>query len=114
MHKRGLIDGKSDSVRAPLPPGYPTETTTYPNNYAAGLNGNGPIIGPGITPKVMAGNQLRKPRAFVTWALFDNQLNYVAASSGFDQVGSDQEFKKHVLPNLQVAESGYLYIYSSN
>jgi hypothetical protein len=31
-----------------------------------------------------------KPHAFVNWVLFDNQFNYVAASSGFDQVGRSE------------------------
>jgi hypothetical protein len=48
-----------------------------------------------------------KPHAFVNWVLFDNQFNYVAASSGFDQVGVDQLQKKHTLMNLPVSESGY-------
>jgi RHS repeat-associated protein len=55
-----------------------------------------------------------KPHAFLNWVLFDNQFNYVAASSGFEQVGADQEPKKHILTNLPVSESGYLYIYTSN
>ena len=50
----------------------------------------------------------------MNWVLFDNQFNYVAASSGFQQVGSDQEFKHHILLNLPVTASGYLYIYASN
>ncbi|HZE86119.1 MAG TPA: RHS repeat-associated core domain-containing protein, partial [Puia sp.] len=57
---------------------------------------------------------ITRPHAFVNWVLFDNQMNYVSASSGFDQVGADQEFKKHVLTNLPVTKSGYLYIYVSN
>jgi len=55
-----------------------------------------------------------KSHAFVNWVLFDNQFNYVSASSGFDQVGADQELKKHILTNLPVTQSGYLYIYVSN
>src|SRR6186713_111424 len=51
---------------------------------------------------------------FINWVLFDNQFNYVSGSSGFDQVGNDQELKKHLLPNLPVTKSGYLYIYCSN
>ena len=176
-----------DSTRAHLPAGYPTDTTTNPNNYVADLRGTGtqPVIGPSIVLKVMAGDQFSirasswyrlngttpgtpvnplpdlvaalisgisglpagqgptisvlqsnsgtispnvlqflsdtgsaiqstKPHAFVNWVLFDKQFNYVAGSSGFDQVGNDQELKKHVLLNLPVTESGYLYIYTSN
>jgi RHS repeat-associated protein len=176
-----------ENTRTTLPPGYPADTTTNPNNYVARLNGGtaGPKIGPGIVLKVMAGDQFSvrasswyrlngsapgtpanplpdllaslisgigglpgaghpspalltanqapisgnitqflgdtgttivqtKPHAFVNWVLFDNQFNYVAASSGFQQVGADQEFKKHILTNLPITESGYLYIYTSN
>lgn len=176
-----------ENTRTTLPAGYPTDTTTNPNNYVARLNGGstGPKIGPGIVLKVMSGDQFSirasswyrlngsapqspaspltdlvtalisgigalpggghpgtdllnahqapisanfnqflsdtgaaigqtKPHAFVNWVLFDNQFNYVAASSGFQQVGADQELKKHVLMNLPVTSSGYLYIYTSN
>jgi len=176
-----------DNTRTSLPAGYPTDTTTNPNNYVARLNGGtaGPKIGPGITLKVMAGDQFSikvsswyrlngsspgtpaspvtdivsalingigaipggghpstanlqanstpltsnvmeflgdtgtnilqtKPHAFVNWILFDNQFNYVAASSGFDQVGADQELHQHILVDLPVISSGYLYIYTSN
>jgi RHS repeat-associated protein len=179
-----LYYSKLDSVRTGIPVGYPTDTTTNPNNYVAQLNGSGVKIGPGITLKVMAGDQFSirasswyklngtspgapvnplpdllgalisgvgglpgghptpavlqanstslssnvteflqdtgsaiiqtQPHAFINWVLFDNQFNYVAASSGFDQVGGDQELKKHVLTNLPVTTSGYLYIYASN
>jgi len=176
-----------DETRVSLPAGYPTDTTTNPNNYVARLNGgsSGPKIGPGIVLKVMAGDHFSirssswyrlngtspgtpaspltdlvtaliegigalpggghpsaglmqanqapisanftqflqdtgsaivqgKPHAFVNWVLFDNQFNYVAGSSGFQQVGADQELKQHILLNLPVTESGYLYIYTSN
>jgi len=176
-----------DATRNALPAGYPTDTTTHPNNYVARLNGgaSGPKIGPGITLKVMAGDQFSikvsswyrlngttpgtpanpvsdivtalisgigalpggghpssaalqanstplssnvtqflsdtgaaivqtKPHAFVNWILFDNQFNFVEASSGFQQVGADQELHKHILTNLPIISSGYLYIYTSN
>jgi RHS repeat-associated protein len=176
-----------DSTRSTLPPGYPTDTTTNPNNYVAKLSGSssGPVIGPGIVLKVMAGDQFSirvsswyrlngttpgtpvnpltdilahliagmagvpnpenpglaafqnnspilssnvmnflqdtgtsinsgKPHAFVNWILLDNQYNYVAASSGFSQVGNDQELHITTLTNLPVTSSGYLYIYTSN
>jgi RHS repeat-associated protein len=169
-----------------LPAGYPTDTTTNPNNYVIKVSGStgASKIGPGITLKVMAGDQFSiratswyktngatpgspanpltdlvtalisgvggvasthlsktilqnnstvlsgnvtqflndtgtaiaetKPRAFINWVLFDNQMNYVSSSSGFDQVGDDQEFKHHILTNLPIDKSGYLYIYVSN
>jgi len=176
-----------DDYRTSLPASYPSDTTTNPNNYVAGLSsasGN-KVIGPGMVLKVMAGDQFSiqasswyrlngaspgtpanpltdvvaalingigalpggghpsttalqansapltsnvtqflgdtsndiiqtRPHAFVNWILFDNQFNFVAGSSGFDQVGSDQELHKHTLLNLPVTSSGYLYIYTSN
>lgn len=182
-----LYYSKLSETRSPLPAGYPTDNTTNPNGFAARLNAGstGQKIGPGITLKVMAGDQFSirvsswyktngvtpgtpasplsdlvtalisgvgglpggghpttgamlanttplntnfdkflkdnrgevvatKPRAYVNWVLFDNQFNYVAASSGFVQVGEDQELKKLQKPNLPVTQSGYLYIYTSN
>jgi RHS repeat-associated protein len=176
-----------DSTRSALPPGYPTDTTTSPNNYVAKVSSDGtvPAIGPAVVLKVMAGDQFSirvsswyrlngttpgtpvspltdlltslisgisgipnpegpglsvlqantptlssnvlqflqdtgtsivntKPHAFINWILLDNQFNYVAASSGFSQVGSDQQLQKTVLTNLPITTSGYLYIYTSN
>jgi len=179
-----------DSSRVPLPPGYPLDTTTNPNNYVAELSGAGgttPVIGPGMMLKVMAGDQVSiratswyrlngttpgqpvtapvisdlltalisgvsglpgnegpslaalqsntptlssnvlqflsdtgtlivntKPHAFLNWILLDNQFNYIAASSGFIQVGSDTLLDQMVQPNLPMTSSGYLYIYTSN
>ena len=181
-----LYYSQLDNTRTPLPPGYPTDTTTNPNNYVAMVSGSatGSKIGPGITLKVMAGDQFSikvsswyqqngaqpgppvspltdlvtalisgvagipgghvsaatlqtgsapisanftqflqdtgttiidsKPHAFLNWVLFDNQFNYVTASSGFQQVGSDGQFTVLTQTNLPVASSGYLYIYVSN
>jgi RHS repeat-associated protein len=55
-----------------------------------------------------------KPQAYVNWVLFDQQMNYVAESSGFDPVGDPNEWKQHILINLPITKSGYLYIYVSN
>jgi RHS repeat-associated protein len=178
-----------DTYRTPLPSGYPTDTTTNPNNYVAGLSSadGSQKIGPAIVLKVMAGDKFSirasswyslnaatpqtpvspltdivtalisgvgvlpggghplpstlqtnssflsgnvntflttrtdtagagtgKPHAFVNWILFDNQFNYVESSSGYSQVGADQELHPHILTDLPVTSSGYLYIYTSN
>ena len=175
-----------DATRVTLPAGYPTDTSTRPNNYVAQLysNGDGTVVGPGIVLKVMAGDQFSirttswyqlngtspgtpvnpltdvvsaliagvaavpgesalastmqsntatlspnvlqfiadtgstivqtKPHAFLNWVLFDNQFNYVAGSSGFQQVGADGALTPMTLLNLPVTSSGYLYIYTSN
>lgn len=59
-----------------------------------------------------------RPAAYVSWLLLDEQLRPVITSdgrnSGFDQVGSDQEFKVHQLTGREITKSGYLYIYVSN
>jgi RHS repeat-associated protein len=175
-----------DDTRVHLPAGYPTDTTTNPNQYVAELysNGNNTVIGPGIVMKVMAGDQFSvratswyqlngttpgtplnpltdvvtaliagvaaapgegataaalqanstplsnnvfqflqdtasniidtKPHAFLNWVLFDNQFNYVSASSGFQQVGANGVLTPMTLMNLPITSSGYLYIYTSN
>lgn len=173
-----------DETRVPLPPGYPTDTTTKPNQYVAELYSadNNPVIGPGIVLKVMAGDQFSiktsswyqssapspvqvpnpasdmvsaliagvshlpgegaaagamsgsptltpnvanfladtgtidetKPHAFLNWILFDNQFNYVAATSGYQQVGAAGTLNKMIQTNLPVTSSGFLYIYVSN
>ncbi|HWB93989.1 MAG TPA: hypothetical protein VG605_19175 [Puia sp.] len=171
-----------EDTRVALPAGYPTDTTTKPNNYVAQLysaDGN-PVIGPGIVLKVMAGDQFSirtsswyqlngsnpgpvvnpltdivsdmiagvahipgestaavnlssspalspnvlnfladtgttviddaKPHAFLNWILFDNQFNYVAQSSGYQQVGADGVLTPITLMNLPVTSSGFLYL----
>jgi RHS repeat-associated protein len=55
-----------------------------------------------------------KPNAFLNWILFDEQFNYLSNSSGYDQVGDDQELKVHVFNNLPVTRNGYLYVFVSN
>jgi hypothetical protein len=182
----GLYYSKLADTRVLLPAGYPTDTTTKPNNYVTKVGGaTGPKIGPGITLKVMAGDQFNirvsswyklngtspgtpanpvtdlvsaliagvsglpggahpsaatlaanstvlsdnvtqflsdtaggttsgRPLAFVNWVLFDNQFNYVAESSGFQQVGADNTLTAINKLQLPVTKSGYLYIYLSN
>jgi len=177
-----------DDTRNTLPPGYPSDPTTNPNQYVAKLHVGSdgqPAIGPGIVLKVMAGDQFSirvsswyqlngttpqtpianaltdvvnamiagighiqgesstmtalqgnstamssnvfqfitnegsnpdntKPQAFLNWVLLDNQFNYVASSSGFQQVGADGTLTPVTLANLPINSSGYLYIYTSN
>lgn len=55
-----------------------------------------------------------RPKAFVNWVLFDEEFNYVAGSSGFEQVGSSGVFTTHIKSNLPITKSGYLYIYVNN
>ena len=55
-----------------------------------------------------------RPHAFLNWILFDNQFNYVSASSGYQQVGASGTLNQMILTNLPVTASGFLYIYLSN
>lgn len=55
-----------------------------------------------------------KPQAYLNWILFDEQFNMVSSSSGFDQVGGNQEFKQHIKTDMPIDKNGYLYIYVSN
>ncbi|WP_028787691.1 RHS repeat-associated core domain-containing protein [Terrimonas ferruginea] len=55
-----------------------------------------------------------RPKAYVNWLLLDERFNYVAGSSGAQQVGTNEEFKLHELTNLPISKSGYLYVSVNN
>jgi RHS repeat-associated protein len=64
-----------------------------------------------------------RPKAYVNWVLFDEQLKYVGSSSGFEEVPAETEYAHgtstahvyvHQLNGMVVNKSGYLYIYVSN
>jgi RHS repeat-associated protein len=61
-----------------------------------------------------SGYTTTKPKAFLNWILLDEQFKFVSSSSGFEQVGADQEFKIHQFNNMNVDKNGYLYVYVSN
>jgi RHS repeat-associated protein len=170
-----------ETTRSAKPYNYPADSYTNPNTYAAKVSGYGNKIGPAITLKVMAGDQVNirvsswystygvtpaspvspltelanalaggiagitnghggptstelggimptqafnflnsqyystsKPKAFLSWILFDEQFKFVSTGSGFDQVGADEEFKVHQFNNLPIAKNGYLFVYVSN
>jgi RHS repeat-associated protein len=54
------------------------------------------------------------PQAFLNWILLDEQMQFVASSSGFEQVRGNEEFYQHVKTNLPITKNGYLFVYVSN
>jgi hypothetical protein len=46
--------------------------------------------------------------------IFDNQYNYFAANSGFQQVGANGILTRMVLMNLPIASIGHLFNYINN
>ena len=60
-------------------------------------------------------NQPSKPKAYLNWILLDEQLQYVAASSGADVIKNADNI--YVLTNsgpVTMTKNGFLYIYVSN
>lgn len=55
-----------------------------------------------------------RPRAFVNWIVFDERFNYVAGSSGYEQVGGVEQYSTHSRTGLPIDKSGYLFVYVSN
>jgi RHS repeat-associated protein len=64
-----------------------------------------------------------RPKAYLNWVLFDERLNYVEGSSGFQQVPAETEYgnggssptvKIHNKNGLAIAKNGYLYVFVSN
>jgi RHS repeat-associated protein len=84
---------------------------------AATLAANSTVLSDNVTQflsDTAGGTTSGRPLAFVNWVLFDNQFNYVAESSGFQQVGADNTLTAINKLQLPVSKSGYLYIYLSN
>jgi RHS repeat-associated protein len=67
-------------------------------------------------------NNAQAPKAYLNWILFDEQFNFVQSSSGAEQVPGESYYgtapnnqvKQHILTDLPINKSGYLYIYVSN
>ncbi|MGE7776565.1 DUF6443 domain-containing protein [Chitinophaga sp. NPDC101104] len=56
-----------------------------------------------------------RPRAYLNFVMFDEQLNLVEGNSGVKQVAAQpDELQTLAQDNMVVDESGYLYVYTSN
>jgi RHS repeat-associated protein len=58
-------------------------------------------------------NVTNKPRAYLNWILFDDQFNYVAASSGASRTENANTLQSHV-KLLSITKNGFLYVFISN
>ncbi len=59
-------------------------------------------------------SQPTKPKAYLNWILLDEQLNYVAASSGAVPVSDADLVKPISYSAIPMTKNGFLYIYVSN
>lgn len=53
-------------------------------------------------------------KAYLNWVMFDEQFQNIIASSGFDPVGDDGQFKEHVINEIEIPKNGYLFVFVSN
>jgi len=76
------------------------------------------VLGPGISDLLQRQTDQStgstRPKAFLNWVLLDEQFKIVNASTGFEPVGSDGEFKTFIKTGLPISQNGYLYVYTSN
>jgi len=60
-------------------------------------------------------NQQDKPKAYLNFALFDDQFNLVDQNSGVRQVkGEPDELQTLAVDMMPIEKSGFLYVYTSN
>lgn len=91
---------------------------------------NGKIVGNQLTSTVLnpsvsgfltdrdASTVTGRPKAYLNWILFDEQMNPVLTNdgknSGFQQVVGGGVYKSHTITEREITKNGYLYIYVSN
>jgi len=60
-------------------------------------------------------NLVDKPKAYLNFALFDDQFNMVDVNSGVKQVqGNPNELQTLALDRMAIKKTGFIYIYTSN
>ncbi|RFS26231.1 hypothetical protein DVR12_00115 [Chitinophaga silvatica] len=68
-----------------------------------------------LQQKDPAQNQASMPKAYLSYVLFDEQLNMVDANSGVRQVqGSPDQLQTLATSRFVVSKTGFLYVYTSN
>ena len=76
------------------------------------------VLGPGITDLLQRQTDQStgstRPKAFLNWVLLDEQFKIVNSSSGFEQVGDEDQLKLFLKTGLPISQNGYLYVYTSN
>ncbi|MFN8288971.1 MAG: DUF6443 domain-containing protein [Chitinophagaceae bacterium] len=84
-------------------------------HYESGLASNSDFTG-GVSSFLSSQSSYNtsNPKAFINWIAFDDRFNYIAASSGFEQVGNSDDLTHHVISNIVTKKNGYVYIYVSN
>ena len=97
--------------------GIVSSTTNLGKFTATQLQSNG-VLNPGINDllslQTNSYTNTSRPKAYLNWLLLDEQFKLVSSSSGFEQVGNDNEFKTWVKTGLPINRNGYLYVYTSN
>jgi RHS repeat-associated protein len=109
--------GASSNVLAELLNTLSTGLAGQSSGKATALQLQNPISGLSNVINSFLGNQpvaAGKPKAYLNWVLFDEQFKIDMVNSSFQQVGASGITTQHVLNNLPVSKSGYLYIYVSN
>jgi RHS repeat-associated protein len=92
-------------------------TTDYGKITITELQSNGvltPGIGSLLSQQDASYTENTRPKAYLNWILLDEQFKLVSSSSGFEQVGDDNELKTWVKTGLPINRNGYLYVYTSN
>jgi hypothetical protein len=76
------------------------------------------FLGPGISDLLQRQTDQyegsTRPKACLNWVLLDEQFKIVNASTGFEQVGADDQLKIFLKTGLPISQNGYLYVYTSN
>jgi RHS repeat-associated protein len=93
--------------------------TLHRSTIAPNASGSGPGLTAedwqSLQQKNPAANQNNKPKAYLNYVFFDNQLKFVGDGSGVKQVdGQPGELETLSSGQVVAKKSGYVYVYTSN